>query len=458
MTASAPQALRPRDRALYGLGDLTVNTVLSAMVLVYTTHFLTQVADLRPALAGLVPLVGRVVDAFFDPLMGRISDATRWQAGRRRPYLLIGALPFGASFALMWLVPACLVGPEHQTARFMYYVVAYGSAAIWMTVLSVPYLALLPEMALDYDERTTLSSWRNLGSTLGIFAALGVKPLAERLGGGPPGFAAAGAIVGALLVPPWLVVHRVTFERPGFRAQAAALSLREASRAVARNRPFRRLVALFLAGRFAMDVTGALMILFVSYWLGRPEAFEPVMLSFLATVVLSLPLWLGLARGREKSRIFIVATLWWAAAGLLFLLVRPDWPTAWVAALACLAGLGFSAVDLMPWAMLGEVIDADELESGERRDGLYNGFFTFLRKIAGAIGVFLVMAILDRAGFAKGESQSETVRQAIRWLTTAAPSLCLLVAAAWARGYPLTRAEHARIRTALEARRGRGEG
>jgi len=441
---------------LYGLGDLATNTALAAMGLVYTTHFLTQVADLRPVLAGLVPLVGRVIDAFADPLMGRLSDATRWKSGRRRPYLLIGALPFGASFAAIWLVPPFLAGPDEQLARFAYHAVAYCALALFMTVLGIPYLALLPEMALGYDERTALSTWRNVGSTLGIFAAIGIKPLAEVLGGGAPGFAAAGALVGACLVPPWLVVHRVTFERPAFRAEGSSASFADALRAIRANRPFRRLLGLFLAGRVAMDVIGALMILYVSFWLGRPGAFEPVMLGFLSTVLLSLPLWTRFAAGREKATVFVVAALGWAGAGFLFLLAQPSWPTGAVVALACVAGIGFAAVDLIPWAMLGEVIDADELASGERRDGLFNGFFTFLRKIAGAVGVFGVLAILDAAGLTKGEEQAEPVRQTIRWLTFAAPGACLLVAAWLARDYPLTRAEHARIQSALEARRGTG--
>lgn len=441
---------------LYGLGDLATNAALASMSLVYTTHFLTQVAGLRPVLAGLVPLVGRVIDAFADPLMGRLSDATRWESGRRRPYLLIGALPFGTSFAAIWLVPPFLAAPELQLARFAYHALAYCALALSMTVLSIPYLALLPEMALGYDERTALSTWRNVGSTLGIVAAIGIKPLAEALGSGSTGFALAGLIAGACLVPPWLVVHRVTFERPGFRTEGASGSFGSALRAVHANRPFRCLVGLFLGGRVAMDVLAALMILYVSFWLGRPQDFEPVMLSFLAAGLLSLPLWTHFAQGREKSTVFIVAALGWAAAGFLFLLARPTWPTVGIVALASVAGVGFAAVDLVPWAMLGEVIDADELASGERRDGLFNGFFTFLRKIAGAVGVFVVLAVLDAAGLARSEQQTEPVRQTIRWLTFAAPGVCLLAAAWMARGYPLSRAEHMRIQHELEARRGTG--
>ena len=132
-------------KSIYSLGDLTINTVLASLALVYTSYFLTQIADLRPALAGLVPLVGRVIDAFFDPLMGRISDRTRWRAGRRRPYFLLAAVPFGMSFAAMWID----LPEASQATRFAYYAAVYCVNALLMTVLAIPYLALLPEMPMS---------------------------------------------------------------------------------------------------------------------------------------------------------------------------------------------------------------------------------------------------------------------------------------------------------------------
>jgi len=100
------------------------------------------------------------------------------------------------------------------------------------------------------------------------------------------------------------------------------------------------------------------------------------------------------------------------------------------------------------------VVDEDELGSGERREGIYNGVFTFLRKLAGALAVFLVLALLDLLGFEQGEVQSETVRQAIRGLTATLPVVCLLVSVQIARGYPLTRDAHGEILRQLEARKG----
>ena len=107
-------------KLVIGLGDHTITLSLASLSLFYV-FFLTEHVGLRPALAGAVPLVGRFVDALTDPLMGRISDQTRWRWGRRRPYMLLGALPFGASFAALWLD-----APVHtQLGMFAYYSGAY---------------------------------------------------------------------------------------------------------------------------------------------------------------------------------------------------------------------------------------------------------------------------------------------------------------------------------------------
>ncbi len=450
----AQRALGPGGKSVYASGDFTLSTALAALSLIYASYFLTQIADLRPLLAGLVPLVGRAVDAFTDPLMGRISDRTRVRGERRRPWFLMGAVPYGVSFALLWAeVPF-----ESQLGLFLYYAGAYCLLSVASTVLSVPYLALLPEMAPDYDERTSLNTYRTVGATLGIFAAVAIRPLAEALGGGGTGYAAVGILFGVVVSLPWIGVHRVTFERNDAPTEASGASFREALVAVLRHRTFARLTALYIFGRIAMDLAGALLILFVSYWLGRTGDFEMVMFIFLLSVVLSLPFWLYVSRGRDKATVFIWGSVWWMLCTLAMATFQPDWPRGLLLLFIPFVGVGYALVDLMPWSMLGEVIDEDELGCGERREGIYNGVFTFLRKLGGAVGVFLVMSVLDVVGFEKGEEQTELVRQTIRFLAAGGPALFLALAIAMARGYPLTREAHARIRAELELRHGQQAG
>jgi sugar (glycoside-pentoside-hexuronide) transporter len=447
-TNSTSFELRPLAKIVYSSGDFTLNTALSALSLVYAQYFLVQVADIRPVLAGLIPLIGRTIDAFFDPLMGRISDRTRWRSGRRRPWFLIGALPYGVLFAAMW-ADAPFAG---AAARFAYYAAVYTLMNLAMSVLTVPYVAIQPEMAIDYDARTSLNVYRTFGGTLGIFAAVTIEPIAEALGGGKQGFAQAGILFGFLLALPWLAVYRVTFERPEFRDRRSKTGFRDAVIQTFRHRTFVQLTAIYIMGRIAMDLAAALLILFMSYWIGRREDFTLVMALFLAAVVLALPFWLALARGRDKTHVFVSGALLWIFMSAGLALFHPDTPRWAMFLYVPLVGIGFAVVDVMPWSMLGEVIDEDDLATGERREGLYNGMFAFLRKLGGAIGVFLVMAALDLFGYEKGPEQTDRAREAIRWMTALAP-IPFLAAGIWlTRGYTLTRRRHGEIQRALAAR------
>jgi sugar (glycoside-pentoside-hexuronide) transporter len=439
--------LTPARKTVYATGDFTVNTVLVSLSMVYVTFFLTQVAGLRPELAGLVQLIGRGVDAFTDPAMGRLSDLTRWRLGRRRPFFLLGALPFGLTFALLWTTPG-----GSQTELFLYYTVLYILLSVSMTVLAVPYLALLPEMALGYDARTSLHAYRNYGSVFGISAAISFRPVAEALGGGTSGFALAGVLYGFVVALPWLAVFKASWERPDFQGRAAALSFRQGVMLLVRHASFRRLTGLYLCSRITMDIAGAMLILYFSFVVGRSGDFELTMGLFLASVLISLPIWLAISRHTDKSTLFLVGSVWWFLSFGLIYVADPGWPRWLLIALAPIGGVGFAVVDLMAWSMLGEVIDEDDLASGERREGIYNGAFMFVRKLGGSIAVALALGILGWLGFEQGDEQPESVLTAIRLLTTAAPAVFLAAAVMFAWSYPLSRARHAEIAAALEAR------
>jgi sugar (glycoside-pentoside-hexuronide) transporter len=446
--AAAP--LPVSTKIVYSLGDHTVNLVLSAASLLFF-KFLTDVAELRPVLAGTVVWIARVVDAFTDPTMGRISDLTRWKVGRRRGYFLLGAVPFGVFFALMWVdVPVA-----SQAGKFAYYTSVYVLVCLAMTVLTVPYMALLPEMAISYDERTSLNTFRSGAAVLGTFAAVAMKPLSNALGGGAEGWWAAGCVVGVWLVLPWFGVFKVSFERPDF-IRDQHLGLREGIRVLVGHRAYRTLAGFYILARIAVDLIGVMFIFYFTYWLGREGDFQITMFLFLSIVVLSLPVWLRVARHRDKRTIFIFGAAWWIGAQCFIFLGDPTWPRWTIFFVASLAAIGYAVADLMPWSMLGDVIDEDELATGDRREGLYVGFFTFLRKLGGASAVLLVGFALDLAGYAGGgiprAEQSAIALETIRVLTSVAPALFLGLAIWLALGYPLSRAVHQSVLDRLERR------
>lgn len=435
------EALPPRVKSVFALGDHTLNLTLSALSLFYL-YYLSEFVGLRPSLASVVLLIGRCVDAFADPMMGRLSDHTHWRRGRRRPYFLIGAVPFGVSFALLWVdYPV-----ESQLAKFAIYSIVYLLHSLTSTVLAVPYMALLPELTLDYQERTSVNTYRAIASVLGtLVPAVAFRPLAEAFGGGAAGFAWTGALAGLWVVLPWFAIYRTTWERPGFQQRATRLSFSAGMRALVAHAAYRRLAGLYLCSRIAMDVVSAIFIFYFEYWLRRPGDFEVSLLLLLLTVVASLPLWLRWSHFRDKGSIFIVGTTWWIAVSLAMFFVLPSTPRWVVFAVSMLAGVGYAVADMMPWSMLGETMDEDELRTGERREGLYAGFFTFLRKLGGASAVTVAGVALELAGFVGGQPQPESALLAIRILTAIVPAAFLVGAVVLAIGYPITRARHAEI-------------
>ena len=463
---NAERRLGTPSKLVYGMGDHSVNLSLSALSILFA-YFLTDVAGLRPALAGLVVLTARTFDAITDPLVGRFSDTRRWSLGRRRPFFLIGMLPFSVFFALLWRTP--FDADPSQMAMFGYYTSVYMALSVATTTLSVPYLALIPEMARDYQERTSLNAFRSGCAVAGTLVAIAMRSLADAWGGDADAYAAASSLFAIWLMVPWLPVFLVSFER--HRPEPAPLPSRDAPSAThrtpgllrslaarvgfdiaLRHKNFMLLCALYIAARIGVDIGAAALPYYAAHWLHRPGDLQWLMLFLLVSSILSLPIWLRIGQRIDKQTMFIAGAATWGLlmSGLFF--IPADFPRALLFALTAVSGFGYCAADLAPWAMIGEAIDEAELRTGKRHEGLYNGLFMFLRKIAGASGVAFMLFAFDLAGYAQGPTQTEAALLAIRTATALIPAAVLLIAILIAARYPLTRAVHAEIRAQLDAR------
>jgi len=435
-------------KLIYGFGDHPINVVLVALTMIFP-FYLTDVVGMRFGLAGLVPLAGRAVDAVTDVWMGRISDRTTWKAGRRRPYLLIGAIPFAVSFAAIWSIPPI----ENTVLEFAVYVGAYAILSISMTIVAIPYQALLPELTSSYHERTSIATFRSISSILGTFVTvLFFREIVVYFGGDHAAWSMAGVIFGLWIVWPWLPIWWATYERNEAPVEST-ISIRESFRLLGQNQSFRRLIVLYTLGRMALDLPMALFLHYVTYALGHPEYFESMLAVYLLSVMFSMPLWLRFSRGRDKKTTYLYGCLGWAFGLLCLFVNQPEWPF-WIILLStALSGAGYSAADMIPWSMIADVADEDEILSGERREGLYVGVFTFLRKLAGAASVAIAFLGLDLVGFKSDTGNSEEAIWFLRGATALIPAI-LVIASAWvARKYSLSYGRHQAILEELDSRR-----
>ena len=254
-------------KVAYAMGDLSNSVGPGTIVPFWYLFFLTDVAHLNPALAGVTVLVGGVWDAINDPLVGLLSDRTRTRWGRRRPYLLFGALPYGITFALMWIVP-----PIHnQVLLSLYFALVYILFDTAFTLVSCPYFALTPELTLDHDERTSLTTYRMFVSIVtGLLAAVGFALVFDATPDKQTAFLVMGIICGVVFVPTVLVAFFGTRERAEFQIEPPLRPL-EALRFVARNREWWYTLGMRLTSWIPVDIASAVFAYYLVYWIKMDE-------------------------------------------------------------------------------------------------------------------------------------------------------------------------------------------
>jgi len=253
---SRQERLLWRTKAAYAIGDLGNSVGPGAVIPFWYLYFLTDIAKLDPALAGLSLLVGKIWDALNDPLVGILSDGTRTRWGWRRPYLLFGALPYGVTFALLWVVPPI----RNQLLLCLYFALMYMLFDTAFALVSCAYVALTPELTLDHDERTSLVTYRmavSIGGGLLVALLFGLVILPLFPEGDPMAFLTVGLVCGAVFIPPIFVTFFCTREREEFQVAQAPNPL-EGLRFVLRNRPWRYTLGMNLLSWMPVDTAAAL--------------------------------------------------------------------------------------------------------------------------------------------------------------------------------------------------------
>ncbi len=449
-----------KTKLAYGAGDLGP-AITANLLAFFLLIFFTNVAGLNAGLAGSVLMIGKIWDAVNDPMVGMLSDRTRsarW--GRRYPWMLYGAIPFGLTFFLQWLVPRFSENAStNQWGLFIYYVLVGIVFNTFYTIVNLPYTALTPELTHDYNERTSLNSFRFAfsigGSILSLILALVIFQVVPDAG---QQYLWLGGICALISTLPlfWCVFG--TYGRTRAMAQLnlpldteTELPFLAQLKIAFSNRPFLYVIGIYLCSWLAVQITAAVLPFFVVNCLGlSSQTFTQIALAVQATALLMLFVWSAVSqRFGKKATYFMGMALWIIAqAGLFFL--QPE-QSGLVYPLAVLAGVGVSTAYLIPWSMIPDVIELDELNTGQRREGVFYGFMVLLQKIGLAVGLFVVGQALSQSGFiASVAGQPAPIQPAsalttIRFAIGPVPTVALILGLGLAYFYPITREVHAEI-------------
>ena len=462
------------EKLAYGAGDLgtAITTNLLSFFLLF---FFTNVAGLDPSLAGMVLLIGKIWDAINDPIVGVLSDRTQSKMGRRLPWMLYAAIPFGISFLAQWIVPS-----TDKMFLFWYYVFIGIAFNTFFTAVNLPYTALTPEITQDYNERTSLNSFRFTfsigGSILSLFLAQLIfaffKDPTRQTGScdmGSTQYIALGvvcAVISTLSIY-WCIwgigKRAIASDRQRLYNESIdhheELSFIEQLKIVFSNRPFLYVIGIYFCSWLALQITASIIPYFVVNWMQLKENdFILVTIAVQGTALIMLPVWSAISkRFGKKAAYFMGAGIWIIAQAGLFFLQQGQ--VAMLYVLAVMAGAGVSTAYLIPWSMIPDVTDLDELETGQRREGIFYAFMVLLQKFGLAVGLFLLGQGLAWAKFQESVPckptpiQPESALFAIRLAIGPLPTIALVFGLGLAYFYPITREVHTEILMRLAERR-----
>lgn len=420
--------------------------------------FYPVILKLNPAVVGAALLWPRIWDAISDPIMGQLSDRTRSRWGRRRPYLLFGAPALAIATFLVFAPPASL----SQNGLMVYIFVMAAIYYTAYTVVAIPYGALGSELSIEYNERTRVQAWRSIANFVATIFTVWIWWLTqrsifpnERVGS----MWVSGMFSVGIMVALWMCFSG-TREESELQTRGG-LPLVQALRYTFSNKAFLILgTAYFLCLLGLWGGFGLSVYVNISYVFGGVDSEGASAMQglsgtiFSPCAILGSLFWgyLGTRLGKKAaflSALFLVA----ATSPLAWFLYTPVHPNLQLI-MGGLQGFFISAIVLFPNAMVADICDIDELQTGCRREGAYNGILSFTAKL-GFSGTFLVTGLLLKlSGFDERlDVQSDAAIWNIRMLLSVVPTLVIGLVVLCILFYPVSERRIREAREVLEARR-----
>ena len=400
MSKTPPQLTLGRT-LLYSAASAGLN-IMSITVSTWILYFYAPPPDsgraqyLPAALVGVLLTIGSVWDAAIDPFIGHWSDTLRSRWGRRRPFLMFATPLAALTLVLIWTPPA--PGPSAlNVAYFTLITVAYFTA---FSLVGIPYDGTLPEMAPDSHARVKLSYWKNVFGIAGVLVgSLVAAPLFESIGP-----VAMGVAVGAVgVVTIWLTLLGLRdVERP----LGEPIGALEGLRVTLRNRQFIVVFVSTLFVHLAYQMLLANLPYVVTLVIGRGEADVGIFQGVLILVMAATgPLWTVWSKRASQRRLLTISMLGMAAASALTFAVGlvPGVPVmAQGLAILIPTAAFLGGYFIVIYAMMGNVVDYDEMLTGRRREAIYYGTFSFANGLGISVGTLILPLLLEGLGYTRG--------------------------------------------------------
>jgi len=458
------------QKVAYGLGSI-VNNLLGS-VIGYMSIVLTVGLGINPALVGLLQAIPRFTDAFTDPIMGYISDNTKTKYGRRRPYIFVGAILTGITFAIMWQLPAGF------SEMFYFWFFLIGSIVFYLfyTMFATPYVALGYELSQDYHERTRVLAVANFMGQIAwiilpwLYAFMendnfftdsveGARTLAIILG---IVVATVGILPAVFTKEKYVATTSDNVKNKLFSGLWENLKLffKGFLTAIKRSDFLKLCIAtLFLFN--AMNLVGAFGSFIIIYYVsGGDSDMGAKFMGLYGTIntistFIAIPAatWLSTKIGKKKA--FVITTSIMMIGSIIKWFCYDPLNPWKVLIPAPFIAVGMGALFTLIGSMIADVCDLDELETGERREGMYGAIYWWMVKIGMAAAFALSGFMLNATGFDVnlGGAQMSKTFLWMRIIDVAVPTVGSLIAIFSLAMFTITEDKAYEIRTILEKRK-----
>jgi len=406
-------------------------------------------ASLGLAATGIALLLARIFDVVSDPLIGALSDRTTSRWGRRKPWILLGAVVSG--YAIVQLAHP----PTQPTAGYL----ILWSVLLFLgwTFVQVPYTAWGAELSDDYHQRARVTAAREGLAVVGIVAAGAVPVIAAQSGRTEQDAFGIIAWLAVILGGPsilymlWRVADPLPTapDRPERMSAAATV---KALHGIIRNRPFVRLLSAWFINGLANGIPAALFLLYLEHVLQADQTQRGFLIPvYFVTAIAAIPLWLALSKRFGKHRTWCFAMMITCAAFVWVPLLEPG-QVVLFGVIAAITGMGFGADVTLPPALQADVVDYDTLRHGKQRAGLLFALWSMATKLALAAAVGIVFPALDAYGFSpRGDNTADAIL-ALALAYSLLPVALKIFAIAMVWRFPITAERQLRIRARLSAR------
>jgi glycoside/pentoside/hexuronide:cation symporter, GPH family len=443
---ATPVQLPTLTLVLFGLVNLPLSMLMSPTAAVLPNFYLEYSAV---TLAGLATatFIARLFDGLTDPLIGYLSD----RSGRRKPWMILGALLVAAS---TWFLfnPARDAGLGHLLAWYL--LVTLG----W-TLVEIPHTAMAAELSTGYHERSRIMLWRQL---LGFAGGVLFMSSPMLLIGGTTAFSPAVMRSLALFImvglPLFVALMCVIVPEPARRVRARPVQPGDLYRALRDTRPLQYFLATQVLFGLATGAVASLFVIYTSQYLGLPDKVPHIALPMTLAMALGMPLWLQVMRHVDKHRAWAAA-----AVGMIATLLLVPWLEPGPAALRPMIGimtcfgffLGLSSIALP--SLLADIVDYDIWRNRQDRAAIFFSFQALVTKLNQGVGGAIALSIPALFGFQAKGTPSDTAVLGLKLAFVAWPCMLLLPMLVLAWRYPLGRRAHGILARRLAGRaRSRG--